>query len=420
MIQRFVFGAVLVGLIGAVARGEDWPAYRGPSGMGVSTERGLPVTWGGSENANVQWKAELPGTAGKARLDHSQSSPIVWQDRIFVTNAVWPEGREQAEFPDQHVACYRLTDGALLWDALVPPGPWKLNDLRGGYAAPTPATDGRRVYVLFGSSTLAALDLAGAIVWSRRVEDWNDFDVCIASSPVLHDGRLYLLADRNGGKSTLTALIPATGDVVWRQKRTSRFSHTTPVFIRHEGRELMLIGGSGELEALDPASGERVWWCKAKGDVTSPVYADGLVYTDSGRGGQGVCVDPGGTGDVTETHLRWTGQRIPEGLSSPVAAGGCLYRLHNPGILRCVDWKTGEALYRERFEGISVSSSPIVTPDGRVYLASAGKTFVIAAGPKLEILAMNDLGEPHASSAAASQRRLILKGSKHLFCVGAR
>lgn len=395
---------------------EDWPQYRGPTGMGIANDAALPLTWGGKDGKNVLWKVPLPGADGKGKFDHNQSSPIVAKDRVFVTVSVWPEGRDPKEFPDHHVACYRLSDGKRLWDTLVPPGPWKLADLRGGYTAPTPCTDGERVYVLFGSSTLAALDFEGKIVWQNEIPDWKGFDVAIASSPVLHGGQLILLADRNGQKGTLTAFDPKTGRHLWQQKRTTNFSHTTPTFAQHDGKPLMLIGASGELQGLDPATGERQWWVKTPGDVTSPIYANGFVYTDSGRGGAGVFVDPTGKGDLTATNVKWKLPNIPEALSSPVILGDYLYRLHSPNTLKCVDLKSGKVVYQESLVGVSPSASPVAVKD-RIYFASAGKSFVLAAGKEFDVLAQNDLGEPSSASPAVSGGRLVLKGHRHLICV---
>lgn len=397
----------------------DWPRYRGPTGMGLAGDADLPLTWGGKGDANVLWKVPLPGSGPKDRPDHNQSSPIVSNGRVFVTVSYWPEGRGQTEYPEHHVACHRLADGKQLWDKTVPPGPWRLTDLRGGYTAPTPCADGERVYALFGSSTLAALDFDGNIVWQIEVPDWKDFDVAIASSPVVYGGRLYLLADRNNKKGTLTALDPKTGKPLWERKRVTPFSHTTPTFAEVAGKTVMLVGAAGELQAIDPATGERVWWVKTPGDVTSPVSAGGFVYTDSGRGGPGVLVDAAGTGDVTATHVRWKLPNVPEALSSPVVVGDFLYRLHNPATLKCVDLKTGKVVYQETLPGVSASASPVAA-GGRVYFASAGKSYVLAAGPKFEVLAVNDLGEPSAASPAVSGGRLVLKGSKHLFCVGGK
>jgi outer membrane protein assembly factor BamB len=416
-----ILASSLVCLAAGSTRAEDWPRYRGPTGMGLSMAAKLPSEWGGGEGncKNVLWKTPLPATLENAKPDHNQSSPIVWRDRVFVTTACWPDKRPTSEQPDQHVSCYRLADGKQLWDTLVPAGPWKLSDLRGGYAAPTPTTDGQRVYALFGSSVLAAIDGDGRLVWKKEIADWQSFDVAIASSPVLYRGQLLVLADRNNGKSTLTAYDPATGAVLWEKKRpATAFAHTTPVLVEHAGRAMMLVHASAELQALDPSSGGRLWWCKAPGDVTSPVFAKGLVYTDSGRGGPGLLVDAGGKGDVTATHVKWRIGQIPEGLSSPIIVGDYLYRLHNPGVLKCVALDTGREAYATRLSGVSVASSPIVTPDGRIFFASAGKSFVVRAGPKFELLATNDVGDPCAASPAVSGERLLLKGQKHLFCIG--
>jgi outer membrane protein assembly factor BamB len=402
-----------------VAFAEDWPQYRGPTGMGISTETKLPLEWGGPGGKNVLWKTPLPATLQKAKPDNNQSSPIIWRGRVFVTTAFWPEKRPHREYPDQHVTCYSLADGKQIWDTPVPPGPWKLSDLRGGYSAPTPTTDGERVYVTFGSSVLAAIDWDGKLVWRKELPDWKSFDVAIASSPILYRGQLLVLADRNGQKSTLTAYDPKTGDVLWEKKRPGgAFDHTTPVIVEHGGRAMMLVHASNELQALDPSNGERLWWCKTPGDVTSPAYSKGLVYSDSGRGGPGLLVAADGKGDVTATHVKWKISQIPEGLSSPVIVGDYLYRVHNPSVLKCVAMDSGKPAYTERLSGISVPSSPIVTPDGRIYFASGGKSFVVQAGPKFELLATNELGEPSAASPAVSDGRMILKGQKHLFCVG--
>jgi len=402
------------------ANAENWPQFRGPTGMGIVTEAGLPTTWGGPAGENVLWKVPLPGAtpAGKAKLDHNQSSPIVWGDRIFVTASHWPEGRQQSEFPEHHVACYRTADGMRLWDTTVDPGPWKLSDLRGGYSAPTPATDGQRVYVLFGSAVLAALDLDGKPLWRQELPDFQSFDVAIAGSPIVYRGSVILLSDKNNQKAVLTAYDPATGAIQWEQKRPGvAFAHSTPTIAEIGGRPQMLIGASNALQGLDPSSGEILWWVKTPGDVCSPVSADGIIYTDSGRGGPAVFVEPAGTGDLTATAVKGKVAQISEGLSSPVIAAGHVYRLHNPAILKCFNLRTGAEAFATRLEGVSVASSPIATPEGNIYFASAGKTFVIKAGPKFELVATNDLNDQSAASVAVANGKLFFKGREHLTCV---
>jgi outer membrane protein assembly factor BamB len=266
---------------------------------------------------------------------------------------------------------------------------------------------------------LAALDLDGRIVWRHELADYQQFDVAVASSPVIVGDAVLLLCDRNGKASTLTAYDCRTGSIKWEQKRAGvAFAHSTPTLVKIAGRQQLLIAASNALQSLDPATGEVRWFCKLKGDVCSPVYADGLVYCDSGRGGPGAAVDPTGEGDVSATHVRWTVPQIPEGLSSPVIAGEHLFRLHQPGVLKVWRLKTGEEVLAKRLEGISTAASPIATPDGLIYIASAGKTHVLRAEPPFEPVSLNDLGESSAASMAVSRGRLFLKGSQHLFCVG--
>lgn len=413
--------ALLLVLAG-VACGEDgpslrWEKFRGPFDNGYSFAE-LPLEWDGASRKNVVWKVPLPATSRGGKPDHNQSSPVVISGRVIVTTAFWSEKQPTSEIPEQHVTCFDEKDGKELWDVQVPAGPWKLSDLRGGYCAPTPVVDGERVYVVFGSSVMAAIGIEGKLAWHKEIPDWQSFDVAISSSPILVRNKLLILADRNGQKSTLTAYDVKTGDVVWEKKRPEvSFGHTTPVLVIN-GETQLLVAASNELQGLDPDTGDKIWWCKVTGDVTSPVSYKGSVYTDSGRGGPGFLVDASGKGDVTATHIKWKIDQIPEGLSSPSIVGDYLYRLHNPGVLKCFAMADGKEVYAKRLDGVSTASSPITTRSGRLYFASAGKTFVIQDGPTFKLLATNDLGEPHASSAAAANGRLYLKGQKHLFCVG--
>src|SRR5262249_26301826 len=141
---------------------------------------------------------------------------------------------------------------------------------------------------------------------------------------------------------------------------------------------------------------------------------------DSGRGGPGIGVDPTGEGDVTKTHRRWTIPQVPEGFSSPVVVVEHLYRLHGPGILKCWKLATGEQVYSERLQGVSTASSPIVTPEGHIYCASAGTSYVIKAGERFDVLARNELGEGGPASPAVAAGKLYLKGGKYLWCIGTK
>ncbi|HEV2971121.1 MAG TPA: PQQ-binding-like beta-propeller repeat protein [Pirellulales bacterium] len=406
-------------LITAAARGDEWPRFRGPTGQGMTSETGLPTVWGAKENKNVVWKAELPPAIAAGRADNNQSSPIVWGDRVFATTVFWPTGKPQSEFPEQHVTCFNLSDGARQWDTVVPHGPWLLADLRGGYGAPTPATDGQRLYVAFGSATIAALDMQGKLLWQKEIADYKSIDVSFASSPILYRDTVLLLCDKNDHASTLTAYDAASGEVRWEKKRPNvAFDHTTPVQVEIHGKPQLLIAASNSLEGVDPENGDLLWQANTPGDVPSPIYHRGLVYSDSGRGGPGIAVDPDGSGDLTKTNVKWKIAQIPEGLSSPAAFGNALYRLHTPAVLRSFDMADGRQRFTARLDGVATQASPIVTAEGVIYLASAGRSYVIKAGPNLDILSVNDLDDPGPASPAAAHGMLILKGSKYLFGIG--
>jgi len=400
------------------ASAADWPGWRGPSGMGQCEEKNLPLTWGGKANQNVLWMVPLPGTEAKAAQDQNQSSPIAFGDRVFVTASYWPGGKADPKaLPEHHVACYTAADGQLLWDVKVEPGPWLFSDLRGGYTAPTPAADAERVYVVFGSSVLAALDHAGKPIWRKEITPFK-FDVALAASPVLFGDTVILQCDELEQQSRLVAFDRKTGDVKWEEKRPKvGFAHSTPVLAAVGGKQQLLVSASNALQSVDPANGKVLWTCEARGDTVSPVLGNGLVYIDSGRGGPAFAVDPAGTGDVTKTHLKWKLNQMPEGYGSPVAAGEYLYRLHSPETLKCIKLATGEVVYSERLPGVTTACSPIVAGD-RIYLASAGKSYVLKAGPTFEILATNDLGDGCPASPAVSGGRIYFKGRKWLFCIG--
>src|SRR6516165_8049097 len=166
-----------------IAFGEDWPQFRGPTGMGQSAEKDLPVKWGGKGNDNILWQAPLPHVDVKGKPDNNQSSPIVLGERIIVTTSFWPADKTQKEFPEHHVTCFGL-DGKPRWDKTVEPGPWLLTDLRGGYTAPTPTTDGERIYALFGSGVIAAFDVDGKQLWRKEIPEAKEFDVAIGTSPI--------------------------------------------------------------------------------------------------------------------------------------------------------------------------------------------------------------------------------------------
>jgi outer membrane protein assembly factor BamB len=395
-------GAAIL-LAPALARAGDWPQWRGPTGLGYTDEKDLPLTWGGKTNENVLWKVDLP------KSHNPYSSPVAFKDKVVLT---WATNEPLA----QHVTCYQASDGKQLWDAVVPPGKLKLTDSRGTYCAGTPAADEAGVYIVFGSAVVAALDWNGNPRWRHDLERVA-FDVCAGSSPILYKDTLIYLADMTEKKSSLIAFDRKTGALRWEALRPEmQFAHSTPAIIQVRGKDLMIIAASTAIQGADPASGKVLWWCKNPGDTSSPAYGAGLVYADSGRGGgnPGAAVDPAGSGEV---QPKWKSDAIKNDLSSPLIVGDCLYRLASRG-LQCIKIATGDILYNEPLQGLSAWVSPFATADGRVYYATAGKSCVLKAGPKFEVLATSDLGDPHFASPAVSGGRIYLRGNRQLFCVG--
>ena len=394
------------------AKAGDWPGWRGPSGMGYATEKGLPLHWDIKTGQNILWKVALPKTTG-------HSSPIVWGDRVFLTTAAKQTNAQESakEIPEHHLCCFQASDGKLLWRTPIQPGKEPMGYAI--YAVPTPVTDGKVVYCWFGSAVVAAVDFDGKLLWRHERAGPFKLNPGITSSPVLYQDTLLLLCDQGSG-GWLQALDKTTGEIKWEQKRSKlSYCNTTPVLITVNDKPQLLVQASNQLQGLDPATGQPIWWCKAKGFGSSPVYHSGLVFSDSGNGEAGLVVDPTGRGDVTATHIKWQFAKSPSQYASGIIAGDYVFRAHKPGTIKCWKLATGEEVFSEAAADVPTLSSPIVTGDGLVYFAGSGKSYVVKPGPKLEVLAVNDLKSGDiAASAAVSNGRIFIRGDQMLFCIG--
>jgi outer membrane protein assembly factor BamB len=418
--RNLAAGGILL-LAVAAARADDWPQFRGPSGLGYTSEKNLPLKWGGEKAENVAWKSPLVG--------EGHASPIVSGGCVFVCTVRWPGGKpDAAVIPEHHVLGYRAADGKLLWDTLVDPGPWRRDDFRGGvggsYAAPTPSSDGKHVFVVFGSSVMASLDFEGKIAWRQEIKP-RSFDCAIGTSPVLFGDMILLLCSMaNPADSRLAAFAKSDGRMNWETKLSKiGIGHTTPVLIDVKGKSQLIVVGTGAgdfgeaLQSFDPANGRRIWWCKCPSYVASPAYGSGILYAD--RNGSGVAVDPTGEGDVSATHVKWTVGGLTESNSSPIIVGAHVFRLQDSGVVKVRKVSDGQETDKQRFEKLGSSwASPIADGDGRIYFASGGKSYVVQSGPQVKVLAVNDLGDPNHGSPAISNGRIYIAGLKYLYCIG--
>jgi outer membrane protein assembly factor BamB len=405
--------AVLLG--SAALCSGHWPQWRGPQRSGHTDEADLPLTWDGKTQKNVLWKVPA---------DFGHSSPIVWGQRVFLSASVrkLPRGSDQTAENQQHrVVCYRTTDGEKLWQTNIEAGAW---DTLFSFTASTPVTDGKRLYAVFGSGTVAALDLDGKLLWQKKLPgpfkaEW------LSSSPLLYQDTLFVLVDVSN-EFWLLALDKKAGAVKWdiKRKQHDRAHNSSPVLLVVRDRPQVVVACQGAVLALDPTSGKEIWSCKWGGNrYPSLVAGPGLVFV-TGEGGESLAIDPTGEGDVSKTHVKWRHAKTPQGFGSPVIVGDYLFRASPPGIIRCWKVADGTLMYEERVEGVPTYISPVATKDGRIYFASSDKTCIIKAGPRLEVLAANVLeGERHGESGSSGPSPAVANGSiflrspRSLYCI---
>jgi outer membrane protein assembly factor BamB len=406
--------------LGAVSlRAENWPQFRGPNGQGRSTEKGLPLKWSATEN--VAWACAIPG--------ESWSSPIVWEDRVFVTTAT-----------DDGQSCRLLSidrkSGAVLWDKEVFRQSPRHKERRNTYATPTPATDGERVYVCFGEGGFAAVKFDGTIAWTNlEFKFYGQHG--LATSPILHDGMLIMARDgsSDGEDKTLgwqkpwdgaylLALDTKTGKQRWRARRgMSRISHGAPTIWRN-GDATEVVSEAGDVvQGFDARTGERLWTQEVigEGKVPSTTLGDGLVFTAGGWGGKESikAFRLGRKGDLEETQLAWEQRKGMPKVPSLLYVEPYLFAVTDGGVASCLDAATGEVHWQQRIGG-NFSASPVAA-DGRVYfLSDNGETTVVEAAAKFKVLAKNPLGEHVQATMAISQGQIFVRTEKRLFCIAVK
>lgn len=414
---------ILVILVRCTATGSDWPGFRGPNGLGVSADRGLPVEWGPAKN--VVWQVKLPGPGA--------SSPIVWGDRIFLTcytgygvdkGGGIGKGGELKEL-SRRLMCLDRKTGETRWEHTVPA---RLPDTEfnryineHGYASSTPVTDGQRVYAFFGRSGVLACDLDGKPLWHVEVGKWlNGWGS--AASPVLYRDKVIVNATVE--RSAIVALECKTGKEVWRYKGL-RDSWCTPTVVDLPGGKAeVVITTSEALIGIDPDRGEELWRCEgleSANATTSPVARDGIVYATGAQVGKGptvIAVRAGGRGDVSKTHVVWR-QKGGGNHASPLLYGPYLYCVN--GFVWCMRADTGKLVYQQRlYDSRGEYPSPVAA-DGKIYAPTRRHgVFVLAAGEKFEQLAHNELDDmsDFTASPAMADGRILLRSSVSLYCIG--
>jgi outer membrane protein assembly factor BamB len=410
------FGVILGGQTGPPSAGVEmipvdgeaakyWSRWRGPSGQGVVNGSGYPDTW--SATQNVLWKKPVPG--------RGNSSPIVWNDRIFLTTA-YEGGRRLS------VIAIRRSDGSLLWEAFAPEGRSQSSHYKNGHASATPVTDGQRVYVSFGPRGLMAFDMNGKLVWHQNLGPMDAYHGT-AGSPLLYKDRIILYQDQYS-ESFIAAFDSRTGRPLWRTPRNANVGWGTPIAIRLANRDEIIVHSQQRVQAYDPATGRELWRCNGSlyEVIPTPVVGYGMVFCSSGRAGPTLAIRPGGSGDVTRSHLVWSSPRGSPFVPSPILYGEYLYIVNDmASIVTCLEAATGRSVWQGRLgtpqrEGFSASP---VAVDGKIFFTNDdGETFVLRAGPRFELLHVNRIGEGTLASPALVDGRWYIRTERHLVAIG--
>ena len=328
--------------------------------------------------------------------------------------------------------CFDRRTGDGLWQKEVVQAPLEKKHDLNSFASSTPATDGELVYVTFlvpefsskkertpGEMLVAAYDFSGQQKWlvkPGRFASQHGF----CSSPIIYEDLLIINGDHDG-ESYLVALNKKTGEQVWKVARANHTrSYVTPIIREIEGRTQMMLSGSKAVTSYNPRTGEQVWTMRGPTEqfVASLVYNGHYLFLTAGFPDLHIlCIDPRGSGDVTDSHIVWRTQKSCSYVPSPIVVGDYFLVAADGGIATCFAAATGEVQWRERLG--SHYSASLVTANGLVYFtADDGMTKVVRPGPKLEIVAENKLGQHVYASPAISQGQIILRGEQELFCVG--
>ncbi len=429
--RRVFLSSVALGGFAQAASPNHWPQFRGSDSRGVAADDPrLPEVWSPTEN--IAWRTELPGMAW--------SGPVVWGDRIFVTTAV-AEGEVEAvkkglyfggnrpEPPtDPHrwmTLAIDLGSGDVNWRREAHWGaPKTPRHLKNSFASETPVVDAERVYAHFGHLGTYCYDHDGELLWSKRLPPYKTrLGWGTAASPVVHEGRLYLVND-NEEESSLTALEAATGKEIWRRPRDEGSNWATPYIWENDERTEIVVPGTGKVRSYD-LDGKLLWELGPMSAIVipTPFSAHGLLYVTSGYVGDetrpAYAIRPGAEGDITLGEGETTSEAIAWSLPqagpynpSPIVYGDYYYTLFDRGFLTCHDARTGEEVYgKQRFRvGASAFTASPWAYNGKLFcLSEEGDCFVVEAGPEYRLIRENRLGELSMATPAIVDGGLVLR-----------
>ncbi len=378
----------------------DWPQWRGADGTGVSTETNLPVRW--SETENLRWKVDLPG--------RGLSGPVVAGGRVYLTACTGPTQDRL------HVLAFDPATGRKQWERQLWSTGLTACHPKTSMAAPTPATDGERVYALFATCDLACFDRDGTLVWYRSLQsDYPNItnQVGMAASPVLWKDTLIVSLETDAEACAL-GIDKFTGVNRWRIDRTGGINWVTPLVRRIGPDAELLLQSRTNISAYNPDTGALVWSHRddTLDTIPSPIAGGSSVFVPAGNL---MALRP--VADRGSPEVLWRSNKLKAATASPLLYQDKLYAVNSAGVVTCADPRDGSVLWQERVKG-PFSASPIAG-DGKLYLVNEeGLTTVLDTAAEKRVLAANPLGEVILASPAVADGAVFLRSDKHLFCVG--
>jgi outer membrane protein assembly factor BamB len=410
---------------------QNWPQWRGPNLNGSTAVTATPATL---DKQTLLWSVDLPGLGA--------GTPVIWGDRVFVSAI-------DGGSADLLGLCLDRNSGKVIWRKQI--GTGFTRNQRNNYGSPSPITDGRSVFFHFGNGELAAVDLDGRPLWQRNIAtDHGSLNLMFiyGSSPLLHQGRLFINVihrnrsyNRNApageGQSYVLAIDAATGKDLWKTPRITDArdetmeAYSTPMPVEVDGRTEIITVGADYVTAHDPQTGRELWRCGGWNPqrinhwriVPSVVVADGLVIMCAPKGGPLLAIRPGGSGDVTNTHIAWRSTEASSDVCTPLVYRGNLYVLDGDRkTLTCVNPADGKARWSGSIGGNAVLRTSPTGADGKIYcMNEAGQAWVLSAD-EFRILSTIELSTsgPARASVAAAPGMVFIRTPDKLHCFGSR
>ena len=403
----------------------QWHQWRGPGADGVSVHAKPPLVW--SEQKNVAWKVSIEG--------EGISTPVVWKNRVFLLTAV-PTDRTQETPPAKDsramtvppevifqfkVICLNLETGKTIWqDVCTELTPHAGRHKTSSYAAASPATDGQRLIVSFGSPGIFSYTLDGKKEWAVDLGDmhtrrgWGE-----ATSPVLVDDRVVVNWD-NEDDSFIYVLDARTGETIWRVKRDEPTTWATPLIIEREETRQIVTNGTHAVTSYDLNTGKQLWTAVGTtlNAIPCPVeFGDSVIFMAGYRGSRAVSIQ---LTSVDNPQQNWEIKKGTPYVPSPLLSENRLYFTQsNMPVLHCLNAETGKAFYKpQRLQMTGNLYASPVAANGHVYFAGRdGNTVVIRDDEQFEVVSQNQLDDQFDASPVPIGPKLLLRGKKHIYCL---